>query len=266
MQTGRFVPDTYYASGEALRAKHARLTGPAAEFPVWAVERLDLGSARLVVDAGCGWGRFALPALASQPDLALVAVDVWPGMVASCREAVGATPRASYVTGDVGALPLRTGSADAAMANHMLYELDDPDEAIAELARVLRPGGRLLATTYADEVRVPLVELHHAALAAAGLPSAPEPPSTFSLENGEGQLRRRFARVEVHVLDEPGELTPAGVDGLVATYRNTGRFGSVPPDRRAEVLAAFAEHARAAVEREGTVCSTTRWTAFVATR
>ena len=61
--------------------------------------------------------------------------------------------------GDVQELPFPDGTFDAAVAAWMLYHVPDRDRAISELARVLRPGGRLVAITNG---RDHLAELWHA--------------------------------------------------------------------------------------------------------
>ena len=60
--------------------------------------------------------------------------------------------------GSADALPLRTGSVDAALAMHMLYHLPRPEAGLAELRRVLRPGGRLVVSTNDDPVDGDLLE------------------------------------------------------------------------------------------------------------
>jgi SAM-dependent methyltransferase len=83
-------------------------------------------------------------------------------------------------------LPFEDASFDAALAAWMLYHVPDVGRAIAELARVLRPGGRLVAVTNASTHLAELRQL-------VGAPPAAWP---FSAENGEEQLRRAFSRVE----------------------------------------------------------------------
>jgi ubiquinone/menaquinone biosynthesis C-methylase UbiE len=70
---------------------------------------------------------------------------------------------AAFVVADARRLPFAPQSFDIVMANHMLYEFTDVAVPIAELARVLRPGAQLLATTYSDLTRVPLIEFHRLA-------------------------------------------------------------------------------------------------------
>jgi ubiquinone/menaquinone biosynthesis C-methylase UbiE len=72
----------------------------------------------------------------------VVAIDLSSRMVELARER-GVDAR----EGDVQALPFEDESFDCAVANWMLYHAPDIDRALAELRRVLRPGGRLVATT-----------------------------------------------------------------------------------------------------------------------
>src|SRR5579864_2820968 len=70
----------------------------------------------------------------------------------------------------------------------MLYHVPEPDRAIAELARVLRRGGRLVATTNADDHLLELAELAGTLQVAGRL--------SFGRENGAELLGRSFAKVE----------------------------------------------------------------------
>jgi SAM-dependent methyltransferase len=87
---------------------------------------------RRVLDVGCGDGR--IPSLYAAPEV--VCVDSSPAAVAAARER-GLDAREA----DARELPFEDGSFDVVTCNHTLYHLADPDRALAELARVLRPGG-----------------------------------------------------------------------------------------------------------------------------
>lgn len=90
---------------------------------------------RRVLDAGCGTGE--LGALLVGCDV--VGVDVSPAAVEEARRR-GIDAR----IGDVQALEFADGEFDAVLCNWMLYHVRDRGKAIAELARVLRPGGRFV--------------------------------------------------------------------------------------------------------------------------
>jgi ubiquinone/menaquinone biosynthesis C-methylase UbiE len=88
--------------------------------------------------------------------------------------------------GDVQGLPFEDESFDCAVAAWMLFHVPDVDLGLAELARVLRAGGRLVAVTNsADHMR----ELRDLAGAAGWI-------SSFTRENGAEQLSRHFASIE----------------------------------------------------------------------
>jgi ubiquinone/menaquinone biosynthesis C-methylase UbiE len=94
-----------------------------------------------VLDAGCGTGGFLVRLRAERPDLRTVGVE-WAGP-ASRRAA--AKSGAAVVRGSVNALPFADACFDAAIAADLLcHGAVDPPLALAELRRVLRPGGRLL--------------------------------------------------------------------------------------------------------------------------
>lgn len=90
--------------------------------------------------------------------------------------------------GDVQALPLPDASFDTVVAAWMLYHVPDVERALSELARVLVPGGRLVANTNSSRHCEELFEL-------IAYPQAAR-EWTFRAENGELQLRRHFASVE----------------------------------------------------------------------
>ncbi|HST16137.1 MAG TPA: class I SAM-dependent methyltransferase [Gaiellaceae bacterium] len=92
-------------------------------------------SPRRVLDVGCGDGR--IPRLYTAPEV--VCVDRSQAAVAAAR-ARGLDARPA----DVRELPFADGAVDAVTCNHTLYHVDDRDRAVAELARVLRPGGRFV--------------------------------------------------------------------------------------------------------------------------
>jgi SAM-dependent methyltransferase len=98
----------------------------------------------VVLDAGCGTGR-ALPALrqAVGPAGTVLGLDLTPQMlaVAATRARTG---YATLVLGDARHLPLADASVDAVFAAGLLTHLPDSVAALGELARVTRPGGRLV--------------------------------------------------------------------------------------------------------------------------
>jgi ubiquinone/menaquinone biosynthesis C-methylase UbiE len=105
-----------------------------------------LGRGERLLDLGTGTGLVAAAAARTPCTAArVVGLDVSPAMLARARERV-APFRVALVTGDAEALPCRDGSFDAAAGHFVLVFLKRPAAAVAELHRVLRPGGRVVLT------------------------------------------------------------------------------------------------------------------------
>ena len=112
------VANPYYSSGENLKQKNLLAGGAAVDVPAFALSKVSLGGVASALDAGCGWGRFAVPLLRSAPALEhLVAVDVWPGMLETCRTTVAdAGLSARLAAADVRHLPFPNARFDLTMA------------------------------------------------------------------------------------------------------------------------------------------------------
>ena len=105
-----------------------------------------------VADVGTGTG-FVAAGIA--PRVArVIAVDNSPAMLRVARENLGelGVPNVELIEGDVAALPLKDESVDAAFANMVLHHAEDPATMLAEMTRVVRPGG---VVAIVDEVEHP---------------------------------------------------------------------------------------------------------------
>ena len=96
-----------------------------------------------VLDAGCGPGSITLGLAAAVAPGKVVGIDIQPSQVEQARALAvqrGVT-NVRFEAGNVYELPFPDGSFDAAFANSVLEHLREPVRALAELRRVLRPGG-----------------------------------------------------------------------------------------------------------------------------
>ncbi|HWD45282.1 MAG TPA: class I SAM-dependent methyltransferase [Actinomycetota bacterium] len=105
---------------------------------------LALPGGSVWLDVGCGTGALAGAVLAAADPAALVGLDPSPGFVAHARARLG-DPRARFVVADARRLPLADAAVDAAVSGLVLNFVPDPAQAVAEMARVTRPGGRVAA-------------------------------------------------------------------------------------------------------------------------
>lgn len=111
------------------------------------VDSLQLESGSPVLDIGCGAGMMSVP-LASR-GLSVKAVDAVPEMIALTKRLAsdtGVLANLETVLGDIHHLDSAPDSFQLVLAIGVLPWLSDPDTAIREIVRVLRPGGFLLIT------------------------------------------------------------------------------------------------------------------------
>ena len=204
----------------ARRAAYRNARGPnAPELVFEAVAEVPPGRC---LEVGCGPGELAARV---QEELSadVVAIDISPRMVDLARER-GVDAR----IGDVQELPFAEGEFDCAVAAWMLYHVPDVERAVHELARVLKPRGRLIAVTnYSDHLQ----ELKE----FVGV--TPTDFGNFRGEDAANLLRSRFAEVDVR--DATGDVTFPDRDAVVAyVHASSALFGGIVevPELRAPLV------------------------------
>jgi SAM-dependent methyltransferase len=189
----------------ARKNAYREVTGPdARELTIVAV--LESAPAR-VLEVGCGEGELAERLTAAVRHV--VAIDQSTRMVELTR-ARGVDARVA----DVQELPFPDHTFDVVLAAWMLYHVPDIDRGLAEITRVLRPGGRLVATTNGADH---LAEL----LAFGGLERWDLP---FAAENAADVLGRHFTGVERR--DALGTVTFSDMETIRAYFGSSERLAS----------------------------------------
>jgi SAM-dependent methyltransferase len=169
-----------------------------------------------VLDAGCGTGEFA-ERLQRELGTHVQAIDLSARMVElTAQRGVPAE------VADIQALPFADGEFDVAVANWVLYHVEDLDRGLAELARVLRPGGALVAGTQGRGHLLNVWKL---------LDDPWQPELSFDDVNGLEALRRRFANVEVRRGDGVMAFANANAlrDYVAVTITHAHLSARVPP-------------------------------------
>lgn len=197
---------------QAVRREYASEAGLSHRTALWArrigpqpqdiaFDQVVAARPRRVIEVGCGRGEFAERLLGAR--IEVIAIDQSARMV-ELTSARGVDAR----IGDVQALSFDSQSFDAAVANFMLYHVPNLDRALSELARVLRPGGRLVAATNGVRQLAELWELVGRDLS--------DRERLFMRETGEELLRPHFTRVHTIDLDSTIELTAEDMRDYVA--------------------------------------------------
>jgi SAM-dependent methyltransferase len=170
-----------------------------------------------ILELGCGHGLLwkenadRIPA-----GWKLTLSDLSPGMLdASWRNLVVTGRSFQFKEIDAQSIPFEDETFDAVVANHMLYHVPDRPKAIAEMKRVLKAGGRLIATTVGEnhmkEMNSWLIRVSGGQL--SGMYSLP-----FVLENGGEQLGEFFDSVSLFRYQDSLEVRE--VEPVIAYIRS----------------------------------------------
>jgi SAM-dependent methyltransferase len=148
--------------GDAYEAYVGRWSRPVArEFVTW----LAVPAGRSWLDVGCGPGALAAAALTTDP-ARVTGVDRSHGFLSEARSRTSGRPT-GFAVADARALPLRDGTFDAVVSGLCLNFVPDPEQAVAEFARVTAPGG--VAAAYVWDYRDGMRMMRHFWDAAAAL-------------------------------------------------------------------------------------------------
>jgi ubiquinone/menaquinone biosynthesis C-methylase UbiE len=145
-------------AGLAGRAVGARMARQHAPETLWTISLLDVAPTDHVLEIGCGAGRAIEFIAARAPEGHVTGLDLSRAMVRAAGRHNGQAIEAGRVAirlGDVARLPCVDRQFDKILSIHTLYFWPDPARAVAELARVLKPGGLLALTFSSGKVGAP---------------------------------------------------------------------------------------------------------------
>lgn len=193
-------------------------------------EWLDVRPGEHILDLGCGDGQ--LTARIAEMGVRIRGVDASPAMVAAAR--------ARGVVADEAAaeqLPHADASFDAVFSNAVLHWVRGQDEMLAEVRRVLKPGGRFVAEMGGHgniaAIRVALIaalERHGFGDAEDGVNYYPSPQAyTRRLQ------QHRFTVERMALIPRPTPLLETGMAGWLRTFR-AGVLDTVPEELRDRVV------------------------------
>jgi SAM-dependent methyltransferase len=230
-----------YSSDRDLAARQSlyQWQTPRYDLPGIVAEQLS-GVRGRVVDIGCGNGKFIQRLRDDRPELALLGLDIAPGILAGVPGPVAVA--------DATRLPLATASIDAALALHMLYHVPDIPRAVRELSRVVARDGVVIVSTNSDRDKVELDDLWQRAagdvLGTGRGPARISLSARFTLEKAPAFLGEELGRVET--IELPGTITvqdPEPVIAHMASYRAWADQHEVPFEATIErARAILADH------------------------
>jgi SAM-dependent methyltransferase len=219
LRSVHYKTDANLAARQSIYAfQHPRIDLPARVLDLAAPAGSDT-----IADIGCGNGRYLAELARRGFPGRVLGADLSPCMlqaarhhlnaVAASRDALAAGELAAatlpaaasaaesralasmaLISADAAALPFRDGAADVTLASHMLYHVPEPADAVGELRRITRPGGRVIIVLNG----VGQLRQLRAALAAARGQDPATLTERVTLDDGEALARSFFPRVTRH--------------------------------------------------------------------
>lgn len=257
------MPTATFADGDAYEAYVGRWSRPVAQA---FVRRLGVPAGREWLDVGCGTGALTETVLAMTDPARVTGVDRSEAFVDLARARIGDV-RATFQVGDAQLLPLPDHGVDVAVSGLVLNFVPDPPQAVAEIMRVLRPGG--VAAAYVWDYAEGMAMMRHFWDAAADLdpasaawdegrrPSVCSPDALRALWSGAG-----LAAVTVESVQVPtvfADLDDYWEPFLGGQGSAPGYLRGLPDDHRAALRELL--RVRLPVASDGTISLTARaWT------
>ena len=189
--------DELYVKKDTLSARvglHEKHSVNPYGFGNWTFDKYRFAEGMRILELGCGgagiWnGREeCLP-----QNIEIVLSDFSPLMVTKAEALLQNNPRFKFMIIDIRSIPFEDAFFDAVIANHMLYHVPDIQQALREVSRVLKPGGRFYATTVGRDTYKELSGIYRQMDNAAAFSYAEN--LSFLLENGAAVLSPYFSQV-----------------------------------------------------------------------
>jgi ubiquinone/menaquinone biosynthesis C-methylase UbiE len=176
----------------------------------WVFDQFDLPPVCRILDLGCGPANLWAENLDRIPaGWQITLTDFSPGMVAQAQENLHGSGRSfAFETVDAQSIPYDDASFDAIVANHMLYHVPDRSKALAEIRRILRPGGKFYASTVGKNHMHELDEMIDRFDPESKLQYA-RGANPFTLESGLPQIKRWFSGVTAYRYEDNLIVTEA---------------------------------------------------------
>lgn len=155
-----------------------------------------------LLDVGCGTGKLLLKVTSLRPDSNLFGIDISAGVFKNVRtEAVKKRLPIHFQVADAQQMPFANASFNRVFAMHMLYHLQDIDQALSQIKRVLKFDGMAIITANSMHNRKKLNILKAQAAKIMGRETFTDPNMRFNLEYGSEMVKKHFPSVRIKLFE-----------------------------------------------------------------
>lgn len=228
----------------------------------WVFRNIDFDSRNDVLELACGngalWSKNRMYRCESSN---IILTEIFDGMINEAKRNLNDYgDRFKFMLADLHKLSFDDNSFDIVIANHILFYMNDLDAVLAEIKRVLRPGGQIYCSTIGENHMKELEKLMKS-FSGNILLQEEKLYSKFGLENGEEILEEYFGEIERRVYND--RLIVNDANGLLEyVYSIPGNILDIIDTKKKE----FEKYIKKVVEEQGPIYITNSLGMFKATK
>lgn len=185
----------------------------------WLFEKIDFSKVNRLLELGCGNGKLWQENKIDLRNREIFLSDISEGMVDEVRNKLGSD--FNCIVADAEKIPFKDAYFDSIIANHVLFYLNDLNQGLKEISRVLKPNGVLYCSTYGSRHMKEITDIVQNFDSRINL-SNHSLYDVFGLENGESILKQYFTSVQRMDYQDSLEITESKplIDYIMSCHGN----------------------------------------------
>ena len=185
----------------------------------WLFEKIDFSKVNRLLELGCGNGKLWQDNKIDLRNREIFLSDISEGMVEEVRNKVGSD--FNCIVADAEKIPFKDAYFDSIIANHVLFYLNDLNQGLKEISRVLKTNGMLYCSTYGSKHMKEITDIVQSFDSRINL-SNHSLYDVFGLENGEDILKKYFTSVQRMDYQDSLEITESKplIDYIMSCHGN----------------------------------------------
>lgn len=185
----------------------------------WLFNQIDFSRVNRLLELGCGNGKLWQENKIDLRNREIFLSDISEGMVEEVRNKLGSD--FNCIVADAEKIPFKDAYFDSIIANHVLFYLNDLNQGLKEISRVLKPNGVLYCSTYGSNHMKEITDIVQSFDSRVNL-SNHSLYDVFGLENGEDILKKYFTSVQRMDYQDSLEITESKplIDYIMSCHGN----------------------------------------------